>query len=91
VQQCGRHRHGNLSRELLDALHIWARFLYAPLLEHKARPIMEGDSGFHGTRVAHRVHVELRHLGGVKPPREFVLMARRQASPLEAAGLDSPG
>jgi predicted unusual protein kinase regulating ubiquinone biosynthesis (AarF/ABC1/UbiB family) len=116
----------NLSRELLDALDLWARFLYAPLLEDKVQPIMEGDSGFTGARVAHQVHVELRRLGGVKPPREFVLMdraaiglgsvfthlkaeinwyrlfhdliadfdaealARRQASALEAAGLEVP-
>ncbi len=64
-----------LSRELLDALQIWARFLYAPLLEDKAQPIMD-DSGFIGARVVHQVHVELRRLGGVKPPREFVLMDR---------------
>ncbi len=72
----GGTAHGNLSRELLDALELWVRFLYAPLLEDKAQPIMEGDSGFTGARVAHQVHVELRRLGGVKPPREFVLMDR---------------
>ncbi len=66
----------NLSRELLDALDLWARFLYAPLLEDKVQPIMESDSGLTGARVAHQVHVELRRLGGVKPPREFVLMDR---------------
>ncbi len=65
-----------LDRELLDALNIWAEFLYAPLLEDKVQPIMEGDSGFYGARVAGRVHAELRRLGGVKPPREFVLMDR---------------
>jgi predicted unusual protein kinase regulating ubiquinone biosynthesis (AarF/ABC1/UbiB family) len=64
-----------LSRELLDALQIWARFLYAPLLEDKIQPIMD-DRGFTGARVVHQVHVELRRLGGVKPPREFVLMDR---------------
>ena len=37
---------------------------------------MEGDSGITGARVVHQVHVELRRLGGVKPPREFVLMDR---------------
>ncbi len=66
----------NLSRELLDALDLWARFLYAPLLEDKVQPIMESESGMYGARVAHQVHVELRRLGGVKPPREFVLMDR---------------
>ena len=60
----------------MDALDLWARFLYAPLLEDKVQPIMESDSGMYGARVAHQVHVELRRLGGVKPPREFVLMDR---------------
>ncbi len=66
----------NMSKELLDALNIWARFLYAPLLEDKAQPIMESDSGLYGARVAHEVHVELGRLGGIRPPREFVLMDR---------------
>ena len=66
----------NMSKELLDALNIWARFLYAPLLEDKAQPIMESDSGLYGARVANQVHVNLRRLGGVRPPREFVLMDR---------------
>ncbi len=64
-----------LSRELLDALQLWARFLYAPLLEDRTQPIMD-DGGVTGARVVHQVHVELRRLGGVKPPREFVLMDR---------------
>ena len=66
----------NLGRELLDALNIWAKFLYAPLLEDKAQPIMDEQGGLYGARVAHQVHVELRRLGGIKPPREFVLMDR---------------
>jgi len=66
----------DLGRELLDALNIWAKFLYAPLLEDKAQPIMDEQGGLYGARVAHQVHVELRRLGGIKPPREFVLMDR---------------
>ena len=66
----------DIGQELLDALNIWARFLYAPLLEDKPRRIMSSDSGIYGARVAHRVQRELRRLGGVKPPREFVLMDR---------------
>ena len=66
----------NLGRELLDALNIWARFLYAPLLEDRQQPIMEGESGVYGARVVGQVHEELRRLGGVRPPREFVLMDR---------------
>jgi predicted unusual protein kinase regulating ubiquinone biosynthesis (AarF/ABC1/UbiB family) len=66
----------DISREMLAALNIWARFLYAPLLEDRAQPIMEGESGWYGAEVAGKVHVELRRLGGVRPPREFVLMDR---------------
>ena len=65
-----------MSRELLEALNIWAEFLYAPLLEDRQQQIMEGESGFYGATVAGRVHKELRRLGGVTPPREFVLMDR---------------
>ena len=66
----------DLGRELLDALNIWARFLYAPLLDDREQPILEGESGIYGARVVNSVHEELRRLGGVKPPREFVLMNR---------------
>jgi predicted unusual protein kinase regulating ubiquinone biosynthesis (AarF/ABC1/UbiB family) len=66
----------DISNELLEALNIWARFLYAPLLEDKPQRIMQSESGVYGARVAHQVHVALRRLGGVKPPREFVLMDR---------------
>jgi predicted unusual protein kinase regulating ubiquinone biosynthesis (AarF/ABC1/UbiB family) len=65
-----------LDRELLDALNIWAEFLYAPLLEDREQKIMEGQSGYYGAAVAGRVHKELKRLGGVRPPREFVLMDR---------------
>ncbi|MDH3969822.1 MAG: AarF/UbiB family protein, partial [Rhodospirillales bacterium] len=66
----------SLDRELLDALNIWAEFLYAPLLEDREQKIMEGQSGYYGATVAGRVHGELKRLGGVRPPREFVLMDR---------------
>ena len=66
----------DLNDELLDVLNIWAEFIYAPLLEEKVRRISDTDSGHYGAEVAHRVHEELRRLGGVAPPREFVLMDR---------------
>jgi len=66
----------DLSKDLLEALNIWARFLYAPLLEDKLQPIAESDSGIYGAKVAGQVHSALRSLGGVRPPREFVLMDR---------------
>ena len=66
----------DLSHELLEALNIWAEFLYAPLLEDKTQRIMQSDNAVYGAQVAGKVQKELRRLGGVKPPREFVLMDR---------------
>lgn len=66
----------DLRREMIDVLNIWARFVYAPLLEDKTRRIQEADGGLYGAEVAAKVHAELRRVGGVEPPREFVLMDR---------------
>jgi predicted unusual protein kinase regulating ubiquinone biosynthesis (AarF/ABC1/UbiB family) len=65
-----------LDREMIGVLNLWARFLYAPLMEDKVRPIQEAVSTTYGDRVAGQVHRELRRLGGVTPPSEFVLMDR---------------
>jgi predicted unusual protein kinase regulating ubiquinone biosynthesis (AarF/ABC1/UbiB family) len=66
----------NLSKPIIDTLNMWARFVYAPLMEDRVRQIEETNSGMYGARVAEKVHRELRRLGGVTPPREFVLMDR---------------
>ena len=66
----------DLSNEIIDVLNMWAAFIYAPLLEDKKRRIQEGDGTMYGAKVAAKVHRELDRLGGVKPPREFVLMDR---------------
>ncbi|HUK06446.1 MAG TPA: AarF/ABC1/UbiB kinase family protein [Stellaceae bacterium] len=66
----------NLSREMIDVLNRWATFLYGPLLEDRNRMIQEAESGQYGREVAEQVHRDLRRLGGVKPPREFVFMDR---------------
>lgn len=66
----------NLSDELIDVLNIWAEFVYSPLMQDSVRRIQESDSGLYGAQVATRVHKELRRVGGVRPPREFVLMDR---------------
>ncbi len=66
----------NLSKELRETLNIWARFVYAPLMDDSTRPIQESKSGLYGAKVASKVHAELRKHGGVEPPREFVLMDR---------------
>lgn len=65
-----------LSRELLDVLDLWADYLYAPLLQDRVRPIQPSAGTEEGRRVVIQVHRELRRLGGVRPPREFVLVDR---------------
>ena len=65
----------DISRALLEVLNIWARFLYGPLIEDRTQGILERGSAY-GAEVASKVHAELKRLGGVRPPREFVLMDR---------------
>ena len=66
----------NPSKALIDVLNIWAQFIYAPLLEDKTRLIEETNTGVYGRETANKVHRELRKLGGVTVPREFVFMDR---------------
>lgn len=66
----------NLSKEMIEVLNGWARFVYAPLLDNRKRKIQEPGSGANGREVAEKVHGDIRRLGGVKPPREFVFMDR---------------
>ena len=65
-----------LDKEAIEILNIWARFIYGPLLEDKIRPIQEMRGGNYGRELAGKVHEELKRIGGIKPPREFVLMDR---------------
>ncbi len=64
------------TRELVDVLNIWARFVYAPIMDDRARPIEETNSGHYGRETAGKVHAELRRIGGVEVPRAFVFMDR---------------
>ncbi|MBT5571072.1 MAG: AarF/ABC1/UbiB kinase family protein [Alphaproteobacteria bacterium] len=66
----------DISNELLDTLNIWAGFLYRPLMEDKVQRIQDSESGTYGATIASKVHEQLRKIGGVTPPREFVLMDR---------------
>ena len=66
----------NLTDELVEVLNIWAGFVYAPILEDKTRLIEETNSGTYGRETAGRVQAELRRIGGVEVPREFVFMDR---------------
>ncbi|MGQ0675188.1 MAG: ABC1 kinase family protein [Rhodospirillales bacterium] len=65
-----------LDRRVIEVLNLWARFVYAPLLDDRTRRIQDAETGQYGREVAEKVHEELRRLGGVKPPREFVFMDR---------------
>jgi predicted unusual protein kinase regulating ubiquinone biosynthesis (AarF/ABC1/UbiB family) len=64
----------NLSNETIEVLNRWARFVYAPLMEDRVKKIT--DTGLYGREVAESVHRDLRQLGGVRPPGEFVFMDR---------------
>jgi predicted unusual protein kinase regulating ubiquinone biosynthesis (AarF/ABC1/UbiB family) len=66
----------NLSKETVDVLNHWARFLYEPLMQDRVRSIQESDDPQYGREVAERVHAGLQRTGGVRPPREFVMMDR---------------
>jgi predicted unusual protein kinase regulating ubiquinone biosynthesis (AarF/ABC1/UbiB family) len=66
-----------LSRELIDVLNIWARFIYGPLLEDRVRSLADGvKPAEYGRRQAFEVHRALKEKGPVKVPREFVFMDR---------------
>ncbi len=66
-----------LSRDLIDALNIWARFIYGPLLDDRVRSLADGvKPAEYGRREAFRVHQALKQRGPVTVPREFVFMDR---------------
>ncbi len=66
-----------LTRELIDGLNIWARFIYGPLLEDRVRTLADGvKPSEYGRRQAFQVHRALRERGPVQVPREFVFMDR---------------
>ena len=66
----------DISREKLQILNEWAKFLYEPLMQDRVRPISETNDVQYGRSVAMKVHQGLQRTGGVRPPREFVLMDR---------------
>jgi predicted unusual protein kinase regulating ubiquinone biosynthesis (AarF/ABC1/UbiB family) len=68
---------GDLSHELIEVLNRWARFVYGPLLDDRARMIQErAKPGSDGQHLIDDVHRDLRRLGGIAPPRAFVFMDR---------------
>ena len=66
-----------LNNELIDAMNIWARFIYGPLLDDRERTIAEGTTpAEYGRKEAFSVHKILKEKGPVRIPREFVFMDR---------------
>ncbi len=66
----------DLNREMMQILNQWASFLYRPLMQDKVQRIQEEGGAVYGAQVAGKIQRELREVGGVAPPREFVLMDR---------------
>lgn len=66
-----------LTKEVIDILNIWARFLYGPILDDKIRAIGHADGAVYGRETARDVHMKLREArAGIPVPREFVFMDR---------------
>ena len=66
-----------LTRPLAEALNVWARFIYAPLLDNRIRTVADGVApGDYGRREAFEVRNLLKLHGPVTIPREFVFMDR---------------
>ncbi|MDI2089988.1 ABC1 kinase family protein [Commensalibacter oyaizuii] len=66
----------DISKETMEILNEWARFLYAPLTQDKERLIQDDSDPDLGRKIAAKVHKGLQKAGGVTPPREFVLVDR---------------
>jgi hypothetical protein len=67
---------GEISPDKLTVLNQWAGFLYDPLLDDRVRRIQENDDPMYGRAVLTEVHAGLKRTGGIRPPREFVLLDR---------------
>jgi predicted unusual protein kinase regulating ubiquinone biosynthesis (AarF/ABC1/UbiB family) len=65
-----------ITREQVAVLNDWAHFLYEPLIQDRIRPIQETADTQYGRSIAEKVHAGLQRTGGVRPPREFMLMDR---------------
>jgi predicted unusual protein kinase regulating ubiquinone biosynthesis (AarF/ABC1/UbiB family) len=67
----------NLNAELIEALTIWARFIYAPLIDDRVRSIADGvKPSEYGRKEVGQVRKRLKTLGPLLVPREFVFMDR---------------
>jgi predicted unusual protein kinase regulating ubiquinone biosynthesis (AarF/ABC1/UbiB family) len=66
-----------MTRQLGEVLNVWARFIYAPLLDNRVRSVADGTApGDYGRKEAFEVRKLLQLHGPVTIPREFVFMDR---------------
>jgi predicted unusual protein kinase regulating ubiquinone biosynthesis (AarF/ABC1/UbiB family) len=67
----------NLNADLIDALTLWAKFIYGPIIDDRVRTIADDvPPAMYGRREATEVRKRLKTLGPVLIPREFVFMDR---------------
>lgn len=68
---------GELDKELVEVMNIWADFIFAPLLDDRVRTIADGVApSAYGRKEAFEVRKQLKEKGPVKIPAEFVFMDR---------------
>jgi len=65
-----------INKKLIKVLNLWANYIYGPLLEDKKRFIQGENKKGYGFDIAGNVYKELKQIGGVEPPKEFVFMDR---------------
>lgn len=66
-----------LTDEGVEILSLWARFIFAPLLDDRVRTIADGvPPGEYGRKEAFALKKRLRDIGPIAIPREFVFMDR---------------
>ncbi|MES1201227.1 MAG: AarF/ABC1/UbiB kinase family protein [Pseudomonadota bacterium] len=66
-----------LRPEIIDTLNIWARFLYAPLLDRRVRAVTDGvEPSEYGRREIREMRQKLFAYEAVTIPREFVYLDR---------------
>ena len=67
----------NLTKDLVEVLNVWARFIYGPMHDDRVRTVADGvKHGEYGRNEAYEVRRLLKERGPVKIPREFVFMDR---------------
>lgn len=64
----------NLTKEMIEILNLWAKYVYEPLLDDRVRYIQIDPKEGHA--LALNVIDQLKQIGQVEPPREFALLNR---------------